>query len=48
MIDTGKRSNALGDVKPAKNINNNREYFLGKVICKRKFLFYINCKIMHE
>ena len=46
MIDGGKRSKTLSQVKPVKNISKSPQSFLEMVPCKRN-CFHINCKSMH-
>ena len=47
VIDRGKKSKTLTEVKPAENINKNPENFLTIVPCKRKSLLHINFKTMY-
>ena len=44
VIDRGKRSKTLSEVKPVENISKNLQSFL--VLCNRK-TFNINCKTMY-
>ena len=47
MIDRGKRSKILGEVKPVKNISKNLESFLEISPMQRKSFLRINCETMH-
>ena len=44
VIDRGKRSKTLSQVKLVENISKNLQSFP----CKRKSFFNINCKTMHD
>ena len=46
LIDRGKRSKTLSEVKPLEKISKNLQSFLGIRPCKRKSFFHINCEIM--
>ena len=47
MIDRGKKSKTLSEVKPVKNKSKNLQSFLEIIPCKRKSFFNINCETMH-
>ena len=46
VIDRGKRSKTLSEVKPVENVNKNQQSFLEMSPVQRKS-FNINCKTMH-
>ena len=47
VIDRGKRSKTLSEVKPVENISKNPQSFLEISSIQKKFFIYINCKTMH-
>ena len=47
MIDRGKWSKTITEVKPAKNTSNNPQGFLETGPARKEVLFHIKCKSMH-
>ena len=47
VINRGKRSLTLSEIKPAKNISKNLQSFLEVSPMQKEVLPYINCKTMH-
>ena len=47
MIDGGKRSKTLSEVKAVKNINKNLQSFLEISPVQRESFFNINCETIH-
>ena len=47
VIDQGKISETLNEVKPVENINKNLQGFLEINSVKRKYFPHINCKTMY-
>ena len=47
VIDRGKRSKTLSEVKPVENISKNPQSFLVISPMQDEVLFHINCEIMH-
>ena len=47
VIDKGKRSKTLSEVKQVENISKNLQNFLEIIPCKRKPFLHINCETMH-
>ena len=47
VIDRGKRSKTLSEIKPVKNINKNLQSFLEISPMQKESFFRINCKTMH-
>ena len=44
---TGKRRNALSEVKPLENKNKNRQSFLEAYRVQKEVFFHMNCKTIH-
>ena len=47
VIDRGKRSKTLSEVKPVENISKNLQSFLEISLVQKKSFFHINCETMH-
>ena len=47
MIDRGKRSKTLSEVKPIENISKNVQSFLEIIPMQKESFFHINCETMH-
>ena len=47
VIDRGKRSKTLSEVKPVENRSKNLQSFVETSPVKRKSILHINCKMMH-
>ena len=47
VINKGKRSKTLSEVKPVENISKNPQSFLGIRPMQKEVLFHISCKTMH-
>ena len=47
VIDRGKRSKAMSEVKPVENINQNLQSFPGIRPVQRKSFFHVKCETMH-
>ena len=48
VIDRGKRSKTLSELKPVENISMNLQSFLEISPMQRKSFLHINCETMHE
>ena len=47
VIDRGKISKTMSEVRPVKNINKNLQSFLEISPVQKEVFFHINCKTMH-
>ena len=47
VIERGKRSKKLSEVKLVENISKNPQSFLEISSCKKKSFLHINCEIIH-